>query len=160
LNGHFHSSGLCCRYYRGTHGVVVVYDVTNGESFSNVKRWLHEIDANCESVQKILVGNKNEDPTRRIVLESDARQFADTMHIKFFETSAKENSNVEEAKVEARACAVSIGSTKEKSEQFKLFCGACLLFTPIRKDFALPASQPEEREGIGANMRAKMNEIN
>ncbi|EPB66454.1 Ras family protein [Ancylostoma ceylanicum] len=83
-------------YYRGTHGVVVVYDVTNGESFSNVKRWLHEIDANCESVQKILVGNKNEDPTRRIVLESDARQFADTMHIKFFETSAKENSNVEE----------------------------------------------------------------
>ncbi|KAK6744310.1 hypothetical protein RB195_011172 [Necator americanus] len=83
-------------YYRGTHGVVVVYDVTNGESFSNVKRWLHEIDANCESVQKILVGNKNEDPTRRIVLESDARQFADTMRIKFFETSAKENSNVEE----------------------------------------------------------------
>ncbi|CAJ0598364.1 unnamed protein product [Cylicocyclus nassatus] len=83
-------------YYRGTHGVVVVYDVTNGESFSNVKRWLHEIDANCESVQKILVGNKNEDPTRRIVLESDARQFADTMHIKFFETSAKENTNVEE----------------------------------------------------------------
>ncbi|KAL6726513.1 hypothetical protein Aduo_008480 [Ancylostoma duodenale] len=89
------STGLD-RYYRGTHGVVVVYDVTNGESFSNVKRWLHEIDANCESVQKILVGNKNEDPTRRIVLESDARQFADTMHIKFFETSAKENSNVEE----------------------------------------------------------------
>lgn len=42
------------------------------------------------------MGNKNEDPTRRIVLESDARQFADTMHIKFFETSAKENSNVEE----------------------------------------------------------------
>ncbi|KAK6011719.1 Ras family protein, partial [Ostertagia ostertagi] len=83
-------------YYRGTHGVVVVYDVTNGESFSNVKRWLHEIDANCESVQKILVGNKNEDPARRIVLESDARQFADTMHIKFFETSAKENTNVEE----------------------------------------------------------------
>lgn len=48
------SSGSCYRYYRGTHGVVVVYDVTNGESFSNVKRWLHEIDANCESVQKIL----------------------------------------------------------------------------------------------------------
>ncbi|VDM62983.1 unnamed protein product [Angiostrongylus costaricensis] len=87
------------RYYRGTHGVVVVYDITNGESFSNVKRWLHEIDANCESVQKILVGNKNEDPQRRVVLESDARQFADTMHIRFFETSAKENTNVEEVSV-------------------------------------------------------------
>ncbi|CAI4230309.1 unnamed protein product [Auanema sp. JU1783] len=83
-------------YYRGTHGVVVVYDVTNGESFGNVKRWLHEIETNCDNVQKILVGNKNEDPSRRVVLESDARRFADTMGINFFETSAKENKFVEE----------------------------------------------------------------
>lgn len=41
-------------YYRGTHGVVVVFDVTNGESFSNVKRWLQEIENNCDSVQKVL----------------------------------------------------------------------------------------------------------
>lgn len=42
------------RYYRGTHGVIVVYDVSNGESFGNVKRWLHEIDQNCEIVNRIL----------------------------------------------------------------------------------------------------------
>ena len=42
------------RYYRGTHGVIVVYDVQNAESFVNVKRWLHEIDQNCEIVNKIL----------------------------------------------------------------------------------------------------------
>ena len=45
---------FCCRYYRGTHGVIVVYDVTNAESFVNVKRWLHEIDQNCEIVNKVL----------------------------------------------------------------------------------------------------------
>ncbi|KAF1762029.1 hypothetical protein GCK72_010290 [Caenorhabditis remanei] len=82
-------------YYRGTHGVVVVYDVTNGESFGNVKRWLQEIENNCDSVQKVLVGNKCEESDRRVVLESDARNYAQSMNIAFFETSAKEDKNVE-----------------------------------------------------------------
>ena len=42
------------RYYRGTHGVIIVYDVTNAESFVNVKRWLHEIEQNCDVVNKVL----------------------------------------------------------------------------------------------------------
>jgi len=83
-------------YYRGTHGVIVVYDVSSGESFANVKRWLHEIDANCDVVNRILVGNKNDDPERKVVLTEDARRFADQMGIQLFETSAKDNINVEE----------------------------------------------------------------
>ena len=112
------------RYYRGTHGVIVVYDVTNGESFANVKRWLHEIDQNCDVVNRILgtvlsniiqysclvvliqytclfgyydsVGNKDDAPERKQVDPADARRFADQMGIQLFETSAKENKNVEE----------------------------------------------------------------
>jgi len=83
-------------YYRGTHGVIVVYDVTSGESFANVKRWLHEIDQNCDVVNRILVGNKNDDPERKVVVTEDARRFADQMGIQLFETSAKDNINVEE----------------------------------------------------------------
>ncbi|KAJ8956225.1 hypothetical protein NQ318_014956 [Aromia moschata] len=83
-------------YYRGTHGVIVVYDVTNGESFANVKRWLHEIEQNCDLVNKVLVGNKNDTPERKVVLTEDAQRFADTMNIQLFETSAKDNINVEE----------------------------------------------------------------
>lgn len=83
-------------YYRGTHGVIVVYDVTNGESFGNVKRWLQEIESNCDIVNKVLVGNKNDDPTRKVVTTEDAERFANQMEIKLFETSAKDNLNVED----------------------------------------------------------------
>lgn len=83
-------------YYRGTHGVIVVYDVTSAESFVNVKRWLHEINQNCDDVCRILVGNKNDDPDRKVVETEDAYKFAGQMEIQLFETSAKENINVEE----------------------------------------------------------------
>ena len=83
-------------YYRGTHGVIVVYDVTYGESFANVQRWLQEIDQNCEVVNRILVGNKNDDPDHKVVLSEDAINFAHQMGIPLFEASAKENINVEE----------------------------------------------------------------
>ncbi|KAG7480585.1 hypothetical protein MATL_G00057800 [Megalops atlanticus] len=83
-------------YYRGTHGVIVVYDVTSAESFVNVKRWLHEINQNCDDVCRILVGNKNDDPNSKVVETNDAQKFAEQMGISLFETSAKENINVEE----------------------------------------------------------------
>uniref|UniRef100_A0A8D0HKR0 Uncharacterized protein n=1 Tax=Sphenodon punctatus TaxID=8508 RepID=A0A8D0HKR0_SPHPU len=41
-------------YRRGTHGVIVVYDVTSAESFVNVKQWLLEMNQNCDDVCRIL----------------------------------------------------------------------------------------------------------
>jgi len=43
-----------------------------------------------------VVGNKNDDPKNKVVVTEDAQQFADQMGIELFETSAKENINVEE----------------------------------------------------------------
>lgn len=83
-------------YYRGTHGVIVVYDVTSGDTFANVKRWLHEIEQNCDVVNRVLVGNKNDAPNQKVVLTEDAQRFANQMGIQLFETSAKDNINVEE----------------------------------------------------------------
>jgi Ras-related protein Rab-35 len=44
----------------------------------------------------ILVGNKNDDPQRKVVLTEDAQRFAEQMNIQLFETSAKDNLNVED----------------------------------------------------------------
>ncbi|KPM02358.1 ras-related protein Rab-35-like protein [Sarcoptes scabiei] len=76
-------------YYRGAHGVIIVYDVTNGDSFHNISRWLKEIEQNCEVENKILGSLK-------VVLTKDAQRIAEIMKIQLFETSAKENINVEE----------------------------------------------------------------
>eukprot|EP00164_Ancoracysta_twista_P000139 GFYU01000204.1.p1 GENE.GFYU01000204.1~~GFYU01000204.1.p1 ORF type:complete len:203 (-),score=78.03 GFYU01000204.1:438-1046(-) len=85
-------------YYRGAHGIIVVYDVTDQESFNNVRQWLHEIDRYaCENVNKLLVGNKSDLTTKRVVEYNTAKEFADSLGIPFLETSAKQSTNVEAA---------------------------------------------------------------
>jgi len=85
-------------YYRGAHGIIVVYDVTDQESFNNVKQWLHEIDRYAsENVNKLLVGNKSDLTSRRVVDYNTAKEFADGLGIPFLETSAKNATNVEQA---------------------------------------------------------------
>jgi len=85
-------------YYRGAHGIIVVYDCTDLESFNNVKQWLNEIDRYaCENVNKLLVGNKCDLVAKKAVEYESAKEFADKLEIPFLETSAKAATNVEKA---------------------------------------------------------------
>jgi len=85
-------------YYRGAHGIIIVYDVTDQESFNNVKQWLQEIDRYAsESVNKLLVGNKSDLTTKKVVDYTTAKEYADQLRIPFLETSAKSATNVEQA---------------------------------------------------------------
>ncbi|CAI0547913.1 unnamed protein product [Linum tenue] len=77
---------------------IIVYDVTDEESFNNVKQWLSEIDRYAsENVNKLLVGNKSDLTANRVVSYETAKAFADEIGIPFMETSAKSSTNVEEA---------------------------------------------------------------
>ncbi|QLG72883.1 hypothetical protein HG535_0D05920 [Zygotorulaspora mrakii] len=85
-------------YYRGSHGIIIVYDVTDQESFNGVKMWLQEIDRYATStVLKLLVGNKCDLKEKRVVEYDVAKEFADANKMPFLETSALDSTNVEEA---------------------------------------------------------------
>ena len=84
-------------YYRGAHGIIVVFDVTDQESFNNVKQWLQEIDRYAyENVDKLLVGNKCDLTDKKVVEYISAKAYADQLGISFLETSAKNATNVEQ----------------------------------------------------------------
>jgi len=75
-----------------------VYDITNPDSFANVRKWLQEINRYAsENVQKILVGNKCDLVSERKVSFEDAKELADELGVTFLETSAKNATNVEVA---------------------------------------------------------------
>ncbi|XP_034941154.1 ras-related protein Rab-1A [Chelonus insularis] len=85
-------------YYRGAHGIIVVYDCTDQDSFNNVKAWLEEIDRYAsDNVNKLLVGNKCDLTAKKVVDYAIAKEYADQLNIPFLETSAKNAMNVEQA---------------------------------------------------------------
>ena len=89
---------IIASYYRGAHGILLIYDVTDKESFKNLQNWLIEIEKNAnKNVLKVLIGNKTDLEDKRAVTYNEGKEFADTYGLKFIETSAKKNSNVNEA---------------------------------------------------------------
>ena len=85
-------------YYRGAMGVLVVYDVTNEQSFLSIRNWMQNIDQYApEGVQRVLIGNKCDMSARKVVEYSTGKALADEYNVRFFETSAKSAINVDEA---------------------------------------------------------------
>lgn len=86
-------------YYRNAMGILLVYDVTDESSFNNIRNWIKNIEQHAsDNVNKILVGNKADmDQSKRAVSTERGQALADEYGIKFFETSAKTNINVEQA---------------------------------------------------------------
>ena len=85
-------------YFRGAHGILLIYDVTNRDSFKNLESWLIEIEKNAsENVLKILIGNKNDLVDEKEIKTEEGEAFAKRNGMQFIETSAKMNTNVTEA---------------------------------------------------------------
>lgn len=91
----FHS--LLPAYYRGAHGILLVYDTTSLISLRNLDSWLQEIGRFCpEHVCVLMVGNKCDEVDDRQVGQEQAMAFAVKRGLDFREVSAKSGVNVED----------------------------------------------------------------
>ncbi len=89
---------ITASYYKGAHGIILVYDITDKQSFKDIENWLAEVDKyGNENVVKMLVGNKSDLEANRQVKTEEGKSLADSLGIKFLETSAKDAVNVEKA---------------------------------------------------------------
>jgi small GTP-binding protein len=89
---------LAKNYYRGAVGCLLVYDITNYDSFKNAERWLKEVKDHAEPhLVSLLIGNKNDLEEKRAVKTEEGGEFAEKQKIGFVETSAKNNTNIESA---------------------------------------------------------------
>lgn len=85
-------------YYKGSHGIVLVYDITDKESFNNINNWVNEVKRNAgTNITMLLVGNKCDMEIERAVTHKEGQDLANTMGISFLETSAKADTNIKEA---------------------------------------------------------------
>ena len=87
-------------FFRNAQGIMVVYDVTNVETFENIKYWTQSIKtymgSDIDKISVIIIGNKIDSPEREVKKE-DAKSFSNQLNYQYFETSAKTGENVDEA---------------------------------------------------------------
>ena len=84
----FHT--ITTSYYRGALGIMLVYDITNSQSFNNIAEWLRKIqEHDSEDVEKMILGNKCDMEDKRVISKERGEMFAKENGIRFLETSAQ-----------------------------------------------------------------------
>jgi small GTP-binding protein len=81
-------------YYKGSKGIIIVFDITSKDSFEGAKKWIQDIENNNNSASLLLVGNKIDLGDNREVSTDQASSYATSKSIIYLECSAKTNDNV------------------------------------------------------------------
>ena len=86
---------LTSTYYKGAHGVVFVFDVTDPNSFENIEGWVHDVKEHAGSdLHMILLGNKCDLEDERKVSKEEAKEYAKSKKMAYYDTSAKNDENI------------------------------------------------------------------
>lgn len=85
-------------YYKGAAGILMAYSITDPTSFSNIERWMQQIDTHApQNVSRVLVATKQDLETERSVTFQEGKDLADRYAIPFLEVSAKNGVQVKES---------------------------------------------------------------
>ena len=84
-------------YYKGSHGILLLYDVTKTSSFENIREWIKDIREEVyEKAIIFLIGNKIDKKDQIKIKTEEGEKLAEEFNIPFFEASAKSGENVDE----------------------------------------------------------------
>ena len=84
-------------YYKGSHGILLLYDITKMSSFENISEWIQDIRQEVSPKSIIfLIGNKIDLADQRKITKEQGEELAEEFKIPFFEASAKSGENVDE----------------------------------------------------------------
>jgi len=83
-------------YFKNTNGVLFVFSLNDKDSFDNIKEWMEYFNKECtiKDAHKVLVGNKSDLKMDEDLDQNLIKQFAEENKIQYFETSAKDNKNI------------------------------------------------------------------
>lgn len=129
---HVEFKSIIRNYYRGAQGILLVYDITQQESFDSVHEWMNELKTYAiDSISVVLLGNKNDLESKRVISTEAGKQLAGEFKIPFFETSAVTNTNVNEAfRTLLELCyAVQLDQKKHNKTTNENGCCFCWCFT-------------------------------
>lgn len=83
------------QYFKGSKGIILVFDLTNKDSFSHLKSWMSDIRDNAEkNSEVIVVGNKSDLDENRQVEKEEANKYAEMNNVEYYEASAKDGTNI------------------------------------------------------------------
>ena len=91
-------TSITSAYYKGAKGALIVYDITRQDTFDNIDKWLRELRLKINADIKVfIIGNKSDLSLLRQVDYEEAKQKAEKLKVKLYETSALDSKNINEA---------------------------------------------------------------
>ena len=110
-------------YYKGSHGIILIYDVTNLQTFENVKNWVNQIREEASTKVVIYIAaNKIDMETERKVTKQEGERLAQELGFPFMETSAKSGININETFEDlVERIDKEYGNTPQKPNKNKLY---------------------------------------